>query len=149
MGMTNTAPRFRFVGVTDETTTCEECGKPELRSTVVLALLDADGNVDEHVRYGSTCAARALGIPGGGVKVRKLATNAAYRTRAAAADARDVLGRYGVDESGVPADRMKFLMAYTANNAGSWTSIEDVEADAMGMVTRHVATIREARLIGA
>jgi hypothetical protein len=47
----------KYLGVTDETTTCDCCGKGELKSVIGLEL--ASGAV---VRYGTTCAAKALGL---------------------------------------------------------------------------------------
>jgi len=46
--------RFDAIGTTDENTTCDCCGKSNLKMTVVLR--DADG---EFYFYGRTCAARA------------------------------------------------------------------------------------------
>lgn len=59
----------KVLGVTDETTTCECCGKQNLKRVVVL---DIDGNV---VRYGCDCAARALTYRGfyAGQKVKPAA----------------------------------------------------------------------------
>lgn len=45
-----------LLAVTDETSTCECCGKPNLKRVAVLQL--ADGSI---VRYGRDCAARKLG----------------------------------------------------------------------------------------
>lgn len=50
---------LRAVGMNDEQTECDACGRTELRGTVMLA--DADGAIV--YRLGTTCAARALGIP--------------------------------------------------------------------------------------
>lgn len=44
----------KILGTTDDTTTCDCCGKTNLKKTVVL---DIDGSV---VFYGTDCAARAL-----------------------------------------------------------------------------------------
>lgn len=53
---------YRVKGTTDEVTTCELCGKVELKGTVVLAVLDADGNEGDGVCYfGTACAAKAAG----------------------------------------------------------------------------------------
>ncbi len=52
---------FRVLGTTDEVTTCDLCGRPELKGTVRLAELDADGNVEGIVYYGSSCGAKAAG----------------------------------------------------------------------------------------
>ena len=47
------------IGFNDEQTRCGECGREELRGTVILA--DEDGN--EVKRVGTTCASRLLGVP--------------------------------------------------------------------------------------
>jgi hypothetical protein len=66
---------FRVAGTTDDVTTCELCGRDDLKSTVIMVELDADGNDTEPVYYGSDCAARASGW-----------TQNQVRTRAARAD---------------------------------------------------------------
>jgi len=53
--MTNTTARI--LGATDEQTTCDACGRVELRVTVIVG--DADGN--ETGRYGTSCASRVIG----------------------------------------------------------------------------------------
>jgi hypothetical protein len=54
-----TATRFRVQGITDDCTTCECCGRANLKRTVLLVELDADGNDADSVYYGVDCAARA------------------------------------------------------------------------------------------
>lgn len=54
--------RVEYFGITDECGTCECCGKTNLRKAVMLFVLDADGNRDELVYYGTTCAAKALSV---------------------------------------------------------------------------------------
>lgn len=49
---------LRLVGITDEQTVCDACGRVELRCTMILA--DADGI--EAGRYGTTCGSRLLGV---------------------------------------------------------------------------------------
>lgn len=51
-----TAPAFRVIGTTDEITSCDCCGRRDLRSTVALA----DTESGDVVHYGVTCAARAM-----------------------------------------------------------------------------------------
>lgn len=51
----NNEMRFRFLGNTDEVTTCDCCGRSDLKATV--ALEDECGTV---VHYGVVCAARAM-----------------------------------------------------------------------------------------
>lgn len=46
---------MKILGITDETTTCECCGKTNLKKTVVLETEDGG-----ELRYGTDCAARAL-----------------------------------------------------------------------------------------
>lgn len=48
---------FKFLGTTDEVTTCDCCGKSKLKMTVAF---DHDGEV---VYYGSTCASRNTSRP--------------------------------------------------------------------------------------
>lgn len=51
---------FRAIGATEDVTTCDYCGRIELKGTVVLAILDEEGNnTGEVVYYGVTCAATA------------------------------------------------------------------------------------------
>lgn len=45
----------RFLGTTDDVTTCDCCGRTNLKSTVAISIDDADP-----VYYGVTCAAHAL-----------------------------------------------------------------------------------------
>lgn len=53
---------FRVLGTTDDVTTCELCGRDELRGTVVLEVLDVEGNgTGELCHYGSACGAKAAG----------------------------------------------------------------------------------------
>lgn len=54
--------RVEYFGITDECDTCECCGKTGLKKSVMLFILDADGNRDELSYYGTTCAAKALSV---------------------------------------------------------------------------------------
>lgn len=45
----------RFLGTTDDVTTCECCGKKDLKSTVAISIDDGDA-----MYFGVTCAAHAL-----------------------------------------------------------------------------------------
>lgn len=49
---------LKAVGMNDEQTQCDACGREELRGTVIVA--DQDGM--EVGRYGTTCASRVLGV---------------------------------------------------------------------------------------
>lgn len=54
---TTTTPTYRVLGTTDENTTCDICGRTELRGTVALQ------SDDETVYAGSDCASRLTGRP--------------------------------------------------------------------------------------
>lgn len=47
---------LKVIGINDEVTTCECCGRQNLKRTVVLSSGDGER------RYGTECAARALGL---------------------------------------------------------------------------------------
>lgn len=70
---------WKLLGINDDVTTCECCGKSNLKCTVVLT------NGDGEVCYGRDCAARALlpvvagrtvGKPKTANKIEQLARNA-------------------------------------------------------------------------
>ena len=69
--------RYTFLGTTDEVTTCDCCGKADLKMTV--AIMDDEGG--EALYFGTSCAARALKI---GIKEVKAGTAAADRAKAEA-----------------------------------------------------------------
>lgn len=78
MANESTGTVVRYLGTTDEVTTCDCCGRSELKSTVALSIDDADP-----VHFGVVCAARALrsrGIATDAKAVRK-ATVAADRAK--------------------------------------------------------------------
>lgn len=53
---------YKVKGTTNDVTTCDLCGKQELKGTVMLMPLDVDGNEDGDVSYfGTSCAAKAAG----------------------------------------------------------------------------------------
>jgi hypothetical protein len=70
---------FRVAGMTDEITTCELCGRNELRGTVQMIELDADGNdVTDHY-FGTSCAAKAAGWTQDDVKASVKAAEASKK----------------------------------------------------------------------
>ena len=153
--MTATIPAFRYIGITDECVECQKCGRNELRSTVVLAVLDADGNTEDVTYYGSTCAARALGIRGGGRAVLQSARWAHHTTIENAKDARRMLAHYGLPETGDPTqdevrEAMKRYIRQHPNIAEHVTkSGIGVRARVLDMLARKRAAIADAALIGA
>jgi len=50
---------YRILGTTEEHTTCWNCGREDLTKTVVMGVLDADGNVVAAEYMGTTCASHA------------------------------------------------------------------------------------------
>lgn len=82
-------PAFQVRGLTDEVTTCELCGRNELRGTVQLLELDADGNPVRDHYYGTGCAATAAGWTQNDLKDRVRAAQTARREAAAKQRAAD------------------------------------------------------------
>lgn len=149
-----TAPAFRYIGVTDECVECQKCGKTELRSTVVLAVLDADGNTEDVTYYGSTCAARALAVKGGGRAVLQSARWAHERLRNEADDARRMLAYYGLPKTGWVDDdilRMATREYIRAGNSAARRCREfHVRAGVLvlEMMLRKRRVLAEAALVG-
>jgi hypothetical protein len=52
---------YKVLGTTDEVTECEHCGRVELKGTIVLGILDEDGNVEDRTYFGAVCGAKAAG----------------------------------------------------------------------------------------
>lgn len=100
---TTAAPAYRVRGTTDEMTTCQICGKPELKGTVILDILDEDGNTEDITYAGSTCAAKLTGRKSASIKG---AAAAADLTRRQAVDfARQQLSWWEPIEFNKPAIR--------------------------------------------
>lgn len=67
---------YRVRGTTNDVTDCEQCGRIELRGTVMMQPLDAEGNDDGDVSYfGTSCAAKAAGWTQRDVKARVKTAN--------------------------------------------------------------------------
>jgi hypothetical protein len=83
--MTTATQSLRILGVTDERTDCECCGKSGLKCTVALEHMDGDGNgTGEVVYYGRDCASRVVhgNNKSGNVKsVERLAKSIEYAKR--------------------------------------------------------------------
>lgn len=53
--------KYGLIGSTDDVTTCDCCGKQNLKKTVILSILDDDNNDNgDYAFFGSTCAENAL-----------------------------------------------------------------------------------------
>ena len=92
---------FRVLGTTDEVTECEHCGRVDLKGTIRLGYLDADGNVESTTYFGAVCGARAAGWTT--KEIRKQATAANRAAREAAWEARLAATKAALDE----ADRLR------------------------------------------
>jgi hypothetical protein len=102
---------FRVAGTSNDVTTCELCGRDELKGTVVLYALDADGNPEAVEHYGTSCAAKAAGWTQREVKSRAKAADTAKRdqeravkdaaSRAAYAYAQNALAAWSLTTYGI------------------------------------------------
>jgi hypothetical protein len=136
---------YRMHGLTDDTDTCEICGKVELRRVVMLMALDADGNDEEIVYAGTTCAARALAVRG------TRTTAARVRDAAAAADRVHAQAREFVAEM----DGLTFNQYLKANwiyaqNFGvqaARNSYDDLQVEVATLKTGTLTGTRFARLL--
>lgn len=152
--MSTTTPKFRYIGITDECVECQQCGKAELRSTVVLAVLDADGNTEDVTYYGSTCAAKALGLRGGGRGVLNSARVAHDHTLEVAKQARKTLEFYGLPLTGEPTLRelrepvWKFVEAHKNARWIEDSTVDENRERVREMLARCRKQIADAALIG-
>lgn len=147
--------KFRYIGITDECIECQACGKPGLKSTVVLAVLNQDGATEEITYYGSTCAAKALGIRATGKAVLQSARWAQDKTIDAARDARRTLADYGLPTAGgaTPEALDRAVLDYAGvHRTAMWAAGQtytDWRDMVLDMIVRKQAAIAEAALIGA
>ena len=74
------ASSYQLLGMDDEVDVCELCGKRDLKATMVLSALDADGDEVAVVRYGRDCGARALGWKVSADRAEKIARGTARFT---------------------------------------------------------------------
>lgn len=98
-------------GTTDDVTTCQQCGKPELKGTVILDILDADGSTEAITYVGATCAARMIGGRATGAKIRQQAAAADYRRQQAVEYARERLAWWEPIEHDRAAIREQYFTA--------------------------------------
>lgn len=145
----NTARKvFQVRGMTDEVTTCELCGRAELRGTVQMIEQNLDGNPIRDHYFGTGCAAKAAGWTQREVvrrvKVAEQAARAAEAAeRAIAQEEADrayaayLLATYGTADDRAIMDRLglrtarKLLEgfdAYRAEQAAEAELVDTVEA---------------------
>jgi hypothetical protein len=115
---------YTIRGTTDDVTTCQVCGKPELRGTVILGILDADGNTEDILYAGTTCAAKKIGGTTG-PKVGKSAAAANYRRQQAVDLARQQLSWWEPIEDDRAAIRELYFRA-NPSARGNVNAIERV-----------------------
>jgi hypothetical protein len=106
-------PAYRVHGTTDDVTTCQICGKPELKGTVILDILDEDGNTEEVTYAGTTCAAKLTGRKATAIK--NAAAAADYRCQQALEHARRVLSWW----EPIEGDRKAIRELYFSTNPGA------------------------------
>lgn len=96
---------FKVLGTTDEVTECEHCGRVDLKGTIRLGELDADGNVEGVTYFGAVCGARAAGW-----------TTKDIRKAASAADRAAAEAEREARRAAAEADyRASVLLRYTAD----------------------------------
>jgi hypothetical protein len=99
---------FRVLGITDEVTECDCCGRQNLKATVVLRF----DNDTENRHYGRTCAARyarvEVKVIDKGVKAAEAERRAAEEAaRRAAADASFAAWKAFLDAEAGPGDTLE------------------------------------------
>lgn len=87
---------LKVIGINNEQTECDRCGRMELRGTVIL------GNDEGEVgRYGTTCAGKELGYRVTRQDALNVEANRAYRVRSELVD-----GLKALERGDLPAVRM-------------------------------------------
>lgn len=61
MATTEARKMYRTLGTTQDVTECQHCGLANLKGTIILGVLDADGNVEDVTYFGAVCGAKAAG----------------------------------------------------------------------------------------
>lgn len=78
MTTTETIIRWQARGFTEDITTCDFCGKQELKGTVRMVAVDADGTEDE-MHAGVVCAAKRAGTTAAVIRSEAKAADTARR----------------------------------------------------------------------
>lgn len=113
MTTTQADAAYRVRGTTDDVTTCQICGKPELKGTVILDILDEDGNTEEVTYAGTTCAAKLAGRKA--TAIRNDAAAADYSRQRAIEHARQQLSWW----EPIEGDRAAIRELYFKANPGA------------------------------
>lgn len=110
---------FRYYGTCDDIQECQHCGRTELKKTVMLQMLDADGNPEELTYYGTSCAARALGVKA--AAVTRLAIEADTRRADALEMSREMMAFFDSfckDGRGPHANFNRMVSGYVMHGSG-------------------------------
>lgn len=145
--------KYRMIGTTDDVVDCAKCGKPDLRATVVLELLDAEGNSEGITYFGSTCAARALatrGIRISAAKVRSEADAAQRQREAMARHCAANLDFYGIAiEETLTEDRIAEILpkwrSVNTITGGRLRPLDEARAMFLDCVARNQAAVKAVR----
>jgi hypothetical protein len=100
------ATTYRVRGTSDHTQ-CMNCGRTDLRKTIILDVLDDDGNVDETVYYGTECATTVTGLKAAAIK--RAAQTADYERQQEIEWAEGFVATYGPIESNNLRTEMQFF----------------------------------------
>lgn len=135
---------YRVKGTTDDVTDCDNCPKVNLKSTVVLAILDEGGNEEGERYVGCDCAEKLTGRKASAIRREAAAADAAAKKKRDDAEyfARNILDAYVC----VLEDRRELYGRFWARNRGLR------RRQAQGLVTvkaseRIAEDIAEARAI--
>lgn len=136
---------FRVLGTTNDVTTCEKCGRVELKGTLVLQPLDADGNPDgDPCYFGSDCGAKMAKTT---TRLINAAAKKADRAAAAAKKAAEEEARAIAWEDGRSA-RIEAHLAYLrwlAENYGGARTEQEAYSKALDAGERNtICRIRAA-----
>lgn len=131
---------YRLMGISDDTDTCDVCGKIELRRVMMIVPLDSDGNADGDAIYaGSTCGARMISKSSGRRVTAKRLTDASEAATRALTAAKEFMAEF---------EDMR-LSEYIKANANGLLNVTHGDTDAaleLGR-ERYAETIAEARKV--
>ncbi|NEB76006.1 hypothetical protein G3I40_12350 [Streptomyces sp. SID14478] len=110
-------PQWIVKGVVDDSDTCECCGRTNLKRTVALMPLDAEGNEEGDVSYyGTSCAAVALGWSQ--TRVANAAGAATIKQESRDEWARSIISRYAPWEFATPREMQAAWFSYNPHDSG-------------------------------
>ena len=115
---------LRAIGTSEEVTTCDCCGRADLKSTVVMVEIDPDGGqIGDEMYYGCVCAARHSGRP-----VREIRSEAKTADDRKRIDlARSIV--FAVKYLEPPSPVIEHYTPTNPNKAGVIVTVGDVNSD--------------------